>query len=130
MALLPPASLRVAVQVSGWTPQGLSNTEANVQSGRLASLVPARRIPGPPRAADRGDVQRHPAAVAPALAGAGIGLWARLAEHSLIGGTGIGFAPLRLLRALSSAYLVAVWMRGRVAGALAAIGRSSLQMFC
>ena len=45
--------------------------------------------------------------------------------------------PSRLLHALSLAYLAAVWMprnaawmRGRAAGALAAIGRNSLQVSC
>jgi hypothetical protein len=145
-ALLPPALLYGLAQVRSWMPPGLGGTEVAFDPLAWQVLFLLGAFLGRRALLAGAAVQRHPAAVALALALVGIGLWARLIERGWSGGPGLDLspliakeqlAPLRLLHALSLAYLVAVlvphnasWMRGRAAGALAAIGRNSLQVFC
>lgn len=91
-------------------------------------------------------VPRHPGLILAAALVLLVGLWARLISHGLLVGPDAAAMALlhkevlawpRLLHALALAYLAAVllprdagWMHGAVGGALAAVGRNSLQVFC
>lgn len=145
-ALLPPALAYGAAQVSGWTPPALGGTEVAFNPLAWQALFLLGAFLGRRALLTGAALRRCTAMVALALAVVGIGLWARLAEYGWVGGPGFDLAPLmakerlaplRLLHALSLAYLAAawiprdaVWMRGRAARVLAAVGRNSLAVFC
>lgn len=90
--------------------------------------------------------RRHPLALALAAGMVAFGLWFRLVEYGWLPGPALDttlfagkerLALPRLLHAIAVAWLVAAlvpreaaWMRHRLPGALAAIGRHSLHVFC
>src|SRR3712207_4114272 len=93
-ALLPPALVYGAVQVSGWTPPGLGGTEVAFNPLAWQALFLLGAFLGHRALLTGSAVPRHWAATALALSVLGIGLWVRLAEHGWIGGPGFDFAPL------------------------------------
>ena len=145
-ALLPSALLHGAVQL-GWvrTP-GLGGTGVQFDPLAWQLLYLIGAYVGRHALLTGEGLPRRRWLVAAAALVALVGLWARLVEHGFIPGPELAvsafmhketLAPARLAHALALAYLVAAlvpreapWMARPVGGALAAIGRHSLQVFC
>jgi hypothetical protein len=145
-ALLPPAALYAAVQAFGLGVPGLGGVPLAFNPFAWQFLFLLGAWFGRRKLLTGQALAPSTAITVAASAVVATGLYARLVGHEVLPDLGLGaelldgkgeLPPWRLLHALALAWLAARlipseagWMRGRLAQALADIGRNSLPVFC